>query len=65
MPIKKKGSKTRKARGEKLYSYDDYRKEFGVVTEQERDNLASDPKVFGVNLAREALKKFREDLEKR
>lgn len=62
MPAKKKGEKTS---GEKMYSYDEYRREFGVVTSPESTYAVTDPKVFGVKLAHEAMKKLKEEIEKK
>jgi hypothetical protein len=50
-------------KGEKMYSYDEYRKEFGVITKPEPTYLTADPRVFGVKLAHEALKKVKQEIE--
>ncbi len=60
MPTKKKATKPR---GEKMYSYDEYRKEFGVIKKPEPTYATADARVFGVKLAHEALKKVKHEVE--
>lgn len=57
--------KEKKPSGEKLYSYDEYRKEFGVVTRREQDYTMTTAKIFGAKLAQEALRKVKRDIEKK
>jgi hypothetical protein len=56
MPSKKKAEKD-----EKRYSYDEYRREFGVATPQPEHDTSA--KGFGVKMAQEALKRVRRDIE--
>jgi hypothetical protein len=62
MSTRKKG---KKASGEKMYSYDEYRREFGVVPSPEPTYSTTDPRGFGAKLAQEAMKKVREEVDKK
>lgn len=57
LPIKRKPMK----RKEKMYSYDEYKKTFRIKHEKDMDTLPASPRVFGVKLAQEALRKIKKD----
>lgn len=58
MPTKKKGNK------ERMYSFDEYRRAFCSRVDTESDKPNEDPKVFGVKLAEDALKRINKKLNK-
>lgn len=66
MPAKKKVSTVKKGAKktkEKMYTYEEYCKAFGGNSESEI--TSADPKAFGLQLAREALKKVEHNPQQR
>jgi hypothetical protein len=57
----KKGGK----KGEKTYSYEEYRKTFYPNPPPQNDIASQDPKLFGRQLAEDALKQVRAQLRKK
>jgi hypothetical protein len=66
MPVKKKAApakgKEKKVK-EKSYTYEEYCKAF--CSSSESDLMAADPKSFGLQLAKEALKKVEHNPQQR
>lgn len=59
--VDKKGGK----KSEKMYSFDEYRKTFYPKPAPENGHASQDPKLFGKQLAEDALRQIREELNKK